>query len=39
MTYLLKLKGDMELIAYNIIIEDLIFRSIKKKLDEIKSKS
>lgn len=39
MTYLLKLKGDMELIAYSVIIEDLIFRSIKKKLEEIKSKS
>ncbi|AAK42858.1 hypothetical protein SULI_02820 [Saccharolobus solfataricus] len=37
--YLLKASGNVELIAYDISLDDLIFKNLKRRLEEVKAKS
>ncbi|ACP46962.1 conserved hypothetical protein [Sulfolobus islandicus Y.G.57.14] len=37
--YLLKASGNLELIAYEISLDDLIFKNLKKRLEEVKARS
>ncbi|QGA53162.1 hypothetical protein GFS03_00370 [Sulfolobus sp. E5-1-F] len=37
--YLLKVSGNVELIAYDISLDDLIFKNLKKRLEEVKARS